>query len=104
MKKVLCLVMAMGVLAVVGCMQSKPEDAAKAFMNQQISAHQGIDLDTAGLTYEITAQTDGTAKVLVSGDIAVEAELDLVKSGGKWVVAGNAPEAGEPEEPAETGH
>jgi hypothetical protein len=104
MKKLLYCVMAMGILAVIGCGPNKPEDAAKAFMNQQISAHQGFDLDTSGLTYEIVEETPGTSKVLVSGDIAVEAELSLVKTGGKWVVAGNEPEVGEPEKAAETNH
>jgi hypothetical protein len=96
--------MAMGILAVIGCQPSKPEDVAKAFMNQQISAHQGFDLDTSGLKYEIVEETAGTAKVLVSGDIAVEAALNLVKTGGKWAVAGNEPEVVEPEKPAETSH
>jgi hypothetical protein len=104
MKKALCLIMMTGLWAVIGCQPNKPEDAAKAFINQQISAHQGVDLDTSGLKYEIVEQTDGTAKALVSGDIAVEAEIDLVKTGGKWKVAGEMPEAGEPEKPAETGH
>jgi hypothetical protein len=102
MKKVLCLVMTTGVLAVIGCQPTKPEDVAKAFVNKQISASQGVDLDTSGLKYEMFEETDGTARVLVSGDIAVEAELNLVKTGGKWTVAGNEPEVGELEKPAET--
>jgi hypothetical protein len=104
MKRVLCLIMAMGVLAILGCQPDKPEDVAKAFMNQQISAHQGFDFDTSGLSYEMLEETDGTAKVLVSGAITVNAELNLVKAGGKWTVASNAPDVGEPEKPAETGH
>jgi ABC-type dipeptide/oligopeptide/nickel transport system permease component len=104
MKKALYLVMVMGVLVIFGCMQSKPEDAAKAYMNQQIPAHQGLDLDTSGLKYELVEETAGSAKVLVSGDIAVEAELNLVKTGGKWTLAGDAPEAVEAEKPAETRH
>jgi hypothetical protein len=106
MKKALCLIMATGLLALVGCQPSKPEDVAKAYMNQQISAHEGFDLDTSGLKYEIVEQTEGTAKVLVSGDIAVQAQLDLVKTGGKWTLSENAPEAEaeEPEMPAETSH
>jgi protein-disulfide isomerase len=104
MKKVLCLIVATGLLAVIGCQQSKPENVAKAYMNQQISAHQGLDLDTSGLKYEVAEETADTAKVLISGDIEVKAELNLVKTGGKWTVSGNAPEAGEPEKPAETSH
>lgn len=104
MKKVLCLVIATGLLAVIGCQPNKPEDVAKAYMNQQISAQQGVDLDTSGLKYEMVEETEGTAKVLVSGDVAVQAELNLVKTGGKWTVAGNEPEVGEPEKPAETSH
>lgn len=104
MKKLSYWVMAIGILAVIGCQPSKPEDVAKAFMNQQISAHQGFDLDTSGLKYEIVEETPGTSKVLVSGNIAVEAELNLVKTGGKWTLAGNEPEVGEPEKAAETHH
>ncbi|MEJ2642293.1 MAG: hypothetical protein P8010_22275 [Desulfosarcinaceae bacterium] len=104
MKKVLCLIVATGLLTVIGCQPSKPEDAAKAYMNQQITAHEGFDLDTSGLKYEVVEESADTAKVLVSGDIAVTAELNLVKTGNKWSLSGNALEAGEPEKPAETSH
>jgi hypothetical protein len=104
MKKVLCLIVATGLLAVIGCQPSQPEDVAKAFMNQQIAAHQGFDLDTSGLNYELVEESAETAKVLVSGDIAVTAELNLVKTGGKWTISGNAPAAGKPEKPAEARH
>jgi hypothetical protein len=102
MKKVLCFIVATGLLASVGCQPTKPEDVAKAYMNQQISAHQGVDLDTSGLEYQVVEESADTAKVLVSGDIAVTAELNLVKIGGKWSLSEKAPESGEPEEPAET--
>jgi hypothetical protein len=98
------LIVAMGLLAVIGCQPSKPEDVAKAFMNQQISEHEGFDLDTSGLKYEVVEESADTAKVLVSGDIAVTAELNLVKEGGKWSLSGNAPEAEKTEASAETSH
>ena len=104
MKKVMCFVMATGLLAVVGCQKSKPEDAAKAFMNQRIAAHQGFDLDTSGLDYKIVEQNEETAKVMVSGDIAVKAELDLVKSDGKWMVAQKGQGEGNPEKSAGNEH
>ena len=96
--------MATGLVGIIGCQPNKPEDVAKAFMNQQISAHQGFDLDTSGLKYEMVEETDGTARVLVSGDITINAALNLVKTDGKWTVAANAPDVGEPEKSAETGH
>jgi hypothetical protein len=104
MKKALCLIVATGLWAVIGCQPSKPEDVAKAYMNQQISAHEGVDLDTSGLKYEVVEESADTAKVLVSGDIAVTAELNLVKTGGKWSLSGNAPEVDESEKPTEPSH
>lgn len=104
MKRIICLVMVVGLLAVAGCQKNKPEDAARAFMNRQITAHQGLGLDTSGLKYNRVEETGDTAKVLISGDITVKAELNLVKIGGKWQVAEKGEGAKKQAEPAETGH
>ena len=104
MKSVICLVLAMGLLALAGCQQSKPEDAARAFMNRQIPAHKGMDLDTSGLEYQVVQESGDAAKVLITGDIEVKAELNLIKTDGEWKVAEKGQGGEKKVAPANTGH
>ena len=104
MKSVVCFVLAMGLLAVAGCQKSKPEDAARAFMNRQIPAHQGFDLDTSGLEYKVVQESSDTAKVLITGDIEVNAELNLVKADGGWKVDEKGEGIEKKVAPSNTGH
>ena len=105
MKRILCLAMGVGLLAVVGCQKSNPEDAARAFVDRQITAHKGFELDTSELEYKTFEQEGDTAKVLVTGDIEVKGEVNLVKKNGKWVVGESEPALPGAEAPQETaGH
>lgn len=88
MKKIIGLFIVLGLATLVGCQQSKPVDAAKKIMDQQITAHEGFDLDTSKLSYELIEEDGDSAKVAVSGAVQVKAELSLKKEGGKWVLAG----------------
>jgi hypothetical protein len=94
MKHAICWVMVLGLMAVMGCQSKKPEDVAREFMDRQITAHEGFELDTSKLDYDVIEEGSDTAKVAVSGEIAVEGEIPLVKTDGKWVVAekGAAPQ------------
>jgi hypothetical protein len=98
MKKVIGVFLVLGLATLVGCQQSKPVDAAKKFMNQQITGHEGFDLDTSKLSYELIEEDGDSAKVAVSGAVQVKGEFLLRKEGGKWVLAGK--ESGAKEEKA----
>lgn len=88
MKKFIGVFLVLGLATLVGCQQSKPVDAAKKFMNQQITGHEGFDLDTSKLSYELIEENGDSAKVAVSGAVQVKGEFLLKKEGGKWVLAG----------------
>jgi hypothetical protein len=86
MKKIFCIMIAMGVVAAVGCAKQEPEDAAKALVEKQIAAkHQGFVFDTSDLDYEVVEEGDDFARVIVSGEIEVKGEIALVREGKKWV-------------------
>lgn len=102
MKRLMCLILVIALAAMVGCAQEQPEEAAKKIFEQQVAGHEGLELDTSGLAYIIVAQEDETALVEVSGNMAVKAEIPLVKKGGQWVMAIPVEEAtGEDPSPAE---
>jgi hypothetical protein len=86
MKKIICLILVLGVAVMFGCAQEKPEAAAKKIFEQQVAGHEGIELDTAGLVYTIVEQGDNRALVEVSGNIAVKAAIPLVEKKGQWVL------------------
>lgn len=87
MKKIIGVFLVLGLATLVGCQQSKPVDAAKEIMNQQITGHKGFDLDTSKLSYELIEEEGDRAKVAVSGAVQVKGEFLLKKEGGKWVLA-----------------
>lgn len=86
MKKVLCLLAIIGLLAAVGCGPKAPEDAAKQFIDQQILKHKGMQLDTSKLNYKVIEKDSNSAVVAVSGQITMKAEVPLVKKAGMWIV------------------
>jgi hypothetical protein len=86
MKKIICLILVLGVVVMVGCAQEKPEVAAKKIFEQQVAGHEGIELDTSGLVYTIVEQGDNSALVEVSGNMAVKAAIPLVEKKGQWVL------------------
>ncbi len=87
MKKIIYLLLVLSLTVVFGCAQEQPEEAAKKIFEQQVAGHEGLELDTSGLAYIIVEQEDDTALVEVSGNMAVKAEIPLVKKGGQWVMA-----------------
>ena len=88
MKRIVCVLVVLGLAMLAGCQPSKPVDAAKSIMDKQITGHKGFDFDTSKLSYKLIEQQGDTAKVAVSGAVQVEAEILLKKEGGKWVLAG----------------
>ena len=86
MKRMLCLVMVVGMVAMFGCAQEKPEAAAKKIFEQQVAGHEGLELDTSGLDYDLIEQVEDKALVEVSGLMPVKATIPLVKKQGKWVL------------------
>ena len=88
MKRIICVLVVLGLAMLAGCQPSKPVDAAKSIMDKQITGHKGFDFDTSKLSYKLIEQQGDTAKVAVSGAVQVDAEILLKKEGGKWVLAG----------------
>jgi hypothetical protein len=86
MKKIICLILVLGVAVMFGCAQEKPEAAAKKIFEQQVAGHEGIELDTSGLVYTLVEQGDNSALVEVSGNMAVKAAIPLVEKKGQWVL------------------
>lgn len=86
MKKIICLILVLGVAVMFGCAQEKPEAAAKKIFEQQVAGHEGMELDTSGLVYTIVEQGDSSALVEVSGNMAVKAAIPLVEKKGQWVL------------------
>ena len=86
MKKIICLILVLGVAVMVGCAQEKPEAAAKKIFEQQVAGHEGMELDTSGLVYTVVEQGDNSALVEVSGNMAVKAAIPLVEKKGQWVL------------------
>ena len=86
MKKIICLILVLGVAVIFGCAQEKPEAAAKKIFEQQVAGHEGIELDTSGLIYTLTEKGDNRALVEVSGNMAVKAAIPLVEKKGQWVL------------------
>ncbi len=101
MKKLFFLILALSLLLFFGCAQEKPEAAAKKIFEQQVAGHEGLQLDTSGLAYELVEQDGDRALVEVTGLMPVKAKIPLVRKQGKWVMAATVEEV-EPE--ASTGH
>ena len=99
MKKSICFLF-VAVVAIVGCAEQKPEEAARKIVDQQVAVHhEGLELDTSRVVYKVIEQDDDTAMVEVSGDIAVKAVLFLAKKNGDWVL--NLPHADKAEKGAQ---
>jgi hypothetical protein len=92
MRRISVIFFIAGLVLFNGCAQESAEEAAKHFVDEQIAKHQGFELDTSKLTYEVVEQETGSVMVVVSGDIAVKGEIPMVNDGGKWVVAANSPQ------------
>ena len=89
MKRMMCVLVVLGLAAFLGCAKQAPEDAAKEMVEKLIATkHPGFVLDTSDLNYEVVEQADDFARVLVSGEIEVKGEVTLVREGKKWVVGG----------------
>lgn len=86
MKRILCVILVLGMAVIFGCAQEKPEAAAKKIFEQQVASHQGLALDTSGLVYDIVEQGDHIVVVEVSGDMAVSATIPLVMKNGQWTL------------------
>ncbi len=95
MRKVICVLVAVGLLLTLGCAEQKPEEAARKIVDTQVKIHhEGFELDTSKVVYKVVAQDDNKAKVKVTGDIAVQAVIPLVMQDGEWVLdmpTGQAP-------------
>jgi len=101
MKRIISVLVAVCIAAVVGCAKQTPEDAAKAAVEKQIAAkHQGFIFDTSDLEYEVVKEGEDFARVMVSGEIEVTGEVYLVKKGGKWVLGAKPAPALQSEAPA----
>ncbi|MCF8081098.1 MAG: hypothetical protein K9K88_17615 [Desulfobacterales bacterium] len=88
MKKIVCTLAALALLAMVGCAKGTPEDAAKEIVEKQIATkHKGFILDTSDLEYRVIEDGKDFARVVVTGEIEVKGEIGLVKEGGRWVIA-----------------
>lgn len=99
MKRILCVILVLGMMVMFGCAQEAPEAAAKKIFEQQVAGHQGLELDTSGLAYHVVEQGEDNVVVEISGDMAVKAALPLEKKNGQWVL--NIPtEGGLEEKPA----
>ena len=85
MKRLMGLMLVIGLVAMFGCAQEKPEAAAKKIFDQQAAGHEGLSLDTSGLNYALIEQDGDKALVEVTGVIPVKATIALVKLQGKWV-------------------
>jgi len=92
MKPICALLLAASILLFFGCAQEKPEAAAKKIFEQQVAGHEGLQLDTSGLDYELVEQDGDRALVEVTGLMPVKAKVPLVKKQGKWVMAAPAEE------------
>jgi hypothetical protein len=86
MKRILCVILVLGVAVIFGCAQEEPEAAAKKIFEQQVAGHVGMELDTSGLVYTVVEQGDNSALVEVSGNMAVKAAIPLVEKKGQWVL------------------
>lgn len=92
MQRIALFFFIVGLVLFSGCAQESAEEAAKHFVDEQIAKHEGFELDTTKLTYEVVEQDAGMARVIVSGDIAVKGEIPMANEGGKWVVAAESPQ------------
>lgn len=95
MKKIYCVMLVLGVAVMFGCAQDEPQAVAKKIFEQQVAGHEGLELDTSGLAYQVVEQGEDNVLVEISGSMAVKASLPLVKKGGQWVLAIPAGEAAE---------
>lgn len=101
MRRMVCVLVVMGLVAFLGCAKQAPEDAAKDIVEKLIATkHQGFVLDTSDLDYKVVEQGDDFARVAVSGEIDVKGEIALVKEGNRWVVGGKPEVPAKAEAPA----
>jgi len=91
-KSMLAAVVLMAVGIVVGGCNltgktETPEQVAKKLVVQQLA---GLKADCAGLGAVVETQDEATAVVKVSGTVAIDQTVSLVKQEGRWVVAQEA--------------
>ena len=86
MERLMCLILVIGLTAMLGCAQEQPEAAAKKIFEQQVAGHEGLELDTSDLVYTIVDHSEDAATVEVTGKMAVKASIPLSKKGGAWVL------------------
>ena len=104
MKKCLALIVCIGLAAMMGCgVEQKPEDAAKNYVNENMSFHKNTHMDVTGLEYTVKESDESSAVVQVAGTIRYNQTLYLSKENGDWVV-GDKPlkKAAPAPEPKET--
>jgi hypothetical protein len=103
MKRIVCVLVVMGLAAFLGCAKQAPEDAAKDIVEKLIATkHQGFVLDTSDLDYKVVEEGDDFARVAVSGEIEVKGEIALVKEGNRWVLGGKPAAPAKTSAPAKT--
>lgn len=90
MKKVIVVMVAVAVV-VGGCnlmgKSETPEQVAKQQVVQQLA---GLKADCAGLAAVVEKQDETSAVVKVSGTVAIDQAISLVKQDGRWVVPSDA--------------
>ncbi|MFC1828816.1 hypothetical protein ACFL0O_04305 [Thermodesulfobacteriota bacterium] len=97
MKKTLCIICCFGFFTITGCDIFKkappPETVGKKYIEERFK---GDDFDVSGLQYTVVNQAKDKAFVKISGTIAFNEELQLVKKDGVWQIRTEAEET-EPE-------
>ncbi|MBW1841369.1 MAG: hypothetical protein JRI75_06205 [Deltaproteobacteria bacterium] len=87
MKKIICIVCCLGFFTVTGCDILKkappPEAVGKKYIEERFK---GAGFDVSGLQYTVVNQAEDKASVKISGTIAFNEELQLVKKDGIWQI------------------
>ena len=85
MKKLICVVCCMGMIAVTGCGAFKkgntPEEVGKKYVEDRFK---GNEFDLSSLEYSIIEQTDDKSIIKISGMIKFDKEIQLIKEGKNW--------------------
>lgn len=81
----------MGLLTISGCdffkKKQSPGDLGKNYIENRFK---GDEYDVSGLKYTVVEEAEGKAVVKISGTIAFNEELQLVKEDGIWKIATEA--------------
>ncbi len=88
MKKMVLLAGCLVLILVAGCdrlgLRPSPEAAAKAHVEQALA---GLAADTSGLTVKVVESGADQAVVQVTGSVAIDTAVRLVRQNRQWVVA-----------------